>query len=281
LQKTVIITGGTSGIGLQTARQLADERLRIVMIGHNPARTEVAVQRLRRYAPSAEVETHNADLSDLSAVRRLASVLAEAVPRIDALINNVGAIYSERQVTPDGLERTFALNHLAGFALTHLLREKLIASAPSRVVNVTSDVHRFASLDFSDLQYERGYGAWKAYARSKLCNILFTRELARRLGNSGVTANCFHPGFNAGRFGDDNNNLFAYGYWLLKRLAAASPRKGATRSVHLALSPDLDGVTGCYFQGREPSQPSALARDDAMAERLWRESERLMQPPAA
>src|SRR5579862_2456310 len=187
-------------------------------------------------------------------------------------------MFGSRQVTGDKLELTFALNHMAYFLLTHGLRDRLVASAPSRVVNTSSDAHRRARLDFSDLQSAQGYAGFKVYGRSKLCNILFTRELARRLAGTGVTANCFHPGFVATRFGDESGGFGALAIRLAK-IVALSPAAGAKTLVHLAASPDVTGVTGEYFHRSRPVVPDAPARDDEAARRLWAESERLAGLP--
>ncbi|HEX3972619.1 MAG TPA: SDR family NAD(P)-dependent oxidoreductase, partial [Stellaceae bacterium] len=193
--KTVVITGATDGIGLEAAAGLGALGARLVLVGRNRAKGEVVLEALRQRVPGIIAEIHCADLSRRDEIKRLVPELLAAAPRIDVLLNNAGAFFAERVVVEDGLEQTFALNHLGYFRLTALLRERLIASAPSRIVNVASEAHRNASLDFDDLQTSRGYNGWKAYQRSKLANILFTRELARRLARTGVTANCLHPGF--------------------------------------------------------------------------------------
>jgi NAD(P)-dependent dehydrogenase (short-subunit alcohol dehydrogenase family) len=273
--KLCIITGATSGIGLTTAEQLAARGARLVLVGRDSAKGEAALARLRRRAPAVAAEIHYADLSRLDEVRRLGATLAAAFPRVDVLINNAGAIYRRRGVTADGLERTFALNHMAYFLLTELLRERLQAAAPSRIVNVASEAHRRTTLDFDDLQGARHYDGWLAYRRSKLCNILFTHELARRLEGTGVTANCLHPGFVASRFGDDNGGLFRLGLGIAKRCFAISPEQGAETSVYLAASPEVAGETGGYYARCRLTAPSGAAQDAAAARRLWQESARL------
>src|SRR5262249_29237621 len=208
--KLCVITGATSGIGLVAAERLAAQGAQLVLVGRDPARGGAAIARIRRRAPRAGGRVHYADLSRLDALRTLAAGL-NALSRIDVLINNAGAMFWRREVTADGLERTFALNHLAYFVLTALLRDKLAASSPARIVNVASDAHRGARLDFGDLQSARNYSGIRAYSRSKLCNILFTRELARRLAGTGVTANCLHPGFVNSRFADNNPHIIGIG----------------------------------------------------------------------
>jgi NAD(P)-dependent dehydrogenase (short-subunit alcohol dehydrogenase family) len=272
--KICVITGATSGIGLVTAQALAAKGARLVLIGRDPAKGDAARAQIRRGAPSANVDIHCADLSRLDEMRRVGALL-QNLPRIDVLINNAGAIFWHRQTTPDGLERTFALNHMAYFVLTDCLRERLRQSAPARIVNVASEAHRGVSLDFGDLQCARDYSGWTAYRRSKLCNILFTRELARRLEGSGVVANCLHPGFVASRFGDDNGGLFRIGISVAKRLFAMSPEKGAATSIYLASSPDVAGSGGLYYDKCKPAAPTRAAQDDVAASRLWQESARI------
>ncbi len=272
--KLCVITGATSGIGLVTAERLAAKGARLVLVGRDPARGEAARVRIKARAPRAEVSVHYADLARLDALRTLAAGL-NALSRIDVLINNAGAMFWRRQVTADGLERTLALNHMAYFVLTALLRDRLVASSPARIVNVASDAHRGARLDFGDLQSARGYSGMRAYSRSKLCNILFTRELARRLAGSGVTANCLHPGFVNSRFGDNNPGVVGVGTRIVKQMFAISPERGAETPAYLASSPEVEGKTGGYYDRCAPKAPSPEARDDAAARRLWEESARI------
>lgn len=274
--KTCIITGATGGIGLETATRLGELGARLVLVGRNRDKGEAAVGRLRASVPGVAVEMHYADLSRPDQIRRLTDALLDTAGRIDVLVNNAGAIFANRQITPDGLELTFALNHMGYFRLTALLRERLIASAPARVVNVASEAHRGSRLDFEDLQCSRHYSGWRAYQRSKLANILFTRELARRLERSGVTANCLHPGFVATGFGNNNRGLWRLGIAISKSIAAIPVQRGAKTPVYLASSPDLAGITGRYFSQCRERQPDAPAQDDRTAARLWTESERLM-----
>ena len=224
--KTVVITGGTSGIGEIAAQRLAQMGARIVLIARSKARGRVALARLNERSHDLAHTVHYADLTRISEMKRVAAEIASQEPRIDVLINNAGAIFASRRLTEDGLECTFALNHMAYFVVTDGLRETLLASAPARIINTASAAHKGARLDFDDLQLAKGFGPMKAYGRSKLCNILFTRELARRLHGTGVTANCLHPGFVATRFGDESGGLISRFVGLAK-LFAISPEQGA------------------------------------------------------
>ncbi|MFO1205577.1 MAG: SDR family oxidoreductase [Burkholderiales bacterium] len=272
--KIVVITGATSGIGQVAAERLAERGARVVLVARDRARAEATLLRLRSRAPELAHGVHYADLSRLSEMKRVAREIAAAEPRIDVLINNAGAMFNTRHVTEDGLERTFALNHLAYFVLTLGLRERLLASAPARVINTASAAHRNARLALDDLQAMRAYSGFKVYGGSKLCNILFTRALARRLAGTGVTANCLHPGFVATRFGNESGGLGAWMVRLLKMLAI-SPEKGAETIVHLAAADEVAAVSGEYFHECRSAIPSPEARDDATAEKLWDASLRL------
>jgi NAD(P)-dependent dehydrogenase (short-subunit alcohol dehydrogenase family) len=273
--KTCIVTGATDGIGLEAAAGLGALGARLVLVGRNRAKGEVVLAALRQRVPGIQAEMHYADLSRRDEIQRLVPELLAAAPRIDVLLNNAGAFFAQRVVVEDELEQTFALNHLGYFRLTALLRERLIASAPARIVNVASEAHRNAALDFDDLQTARDYNGWKAYQRSKLANILFTGALARRLAGTGVTANCLHPGFVKTSFGDNNRGFWGMGIRLGKLFAAISIPRGAETPVYLASAPEVGGVTGKYFDKCREREPNAAARNDADAERLWKESERL------
>jgi NAD(P)-dependent dehydrogenase (short-subunit alcohol dehydrogenase family) len=272
--KVCVITGATSGIGLVAAERLAAMGARLLLVGRDPARGEAALAAIKRRAPQAGARIVYGDLSRLSEMDRLAREIAALEPRIDVLINNAGAMFQERQVTSDGLERTFALNHMSYFVLSNRLKDRLAAAAPARIVNTASGAHHGQVLDFADLQSEHNYRGLRVYGRSKLANILFTRELARRLAGTGVTVNCLHPGFVATRIGENNNLLFRVGLVIAKRFAL-SPEKGAETIVYLASSPEVADVTGGYFYQSRPATPSTAARDDATAKRLWDESARI------
>jgi NAD(P)-dependent dehydrogenase (short-subunit alcohol dehydrogenase family) len=276
--KLCVITGATSGIGLATAEKLAAAGARLVLVGRDRARGEAAKARLKALRPDGEVRLLYADLSRLAGVRRLAAELV-ALPRIDVLINNAGGIFKRRFETEDGLELTFALNHMAYNLLTRLVIGRLAASAPARIVNVASRAHVGARLDFDDLQMVRDFDGWNAYRRSKLCNILFTRELARRLAGTGITANCLHPGFVASGFGDNNDGFFRAGLGFAKRLFAISPERGAEIPAYLASSPAVATVTGKYFAKCRAVEPSAAAQDGEAALRLWNESAQIAKLP--
>jgi NAD(P)-dependent dehydrogenase (short-subunit alcohol dehydrogenase family) len=272
--KTIVVTGATSGIGLHAADALWARGAGLVLVGRDPAKGRAVRDRLAARRGGAEPMLVYGDLSSLRELRRVADEIARRAPRIDVLVNNAGAIFTRFATTAEGLERTFALNHLGYFLLTARLLDRLRASAPSRIVNVASEAHRGATLDFADLQNRQAYSGWNAYRRSKLANILFTRALARRLEGSGVAANCLHPGFVASRFGDNNGPLFRLGFGLAKLFAIAPPQ-AAERIVHLVVAPEGGLNAGGYFVDRRRAEPSPAARDDAAAERLWAESERL------
>jgi NAD(P)-dependent dehydrogenase (short-subunit alcohol dehydrogenase family) len=272
--KTVVATGATSGIGEAAVVALAGMGARIVIVARDEARAKVTMQKLEAKAPGLGHRLHLADLSSMAETRRVGEAIAASEPRIDVLINNAGALFSNRRVTPEGLELTFALNHMAYFVLTEALRDKLVASAPARIVSTSSIAHERENLDFNDLQSANGYGGLKVYSRSKLANILFTRELARRLNGTEVTANCLHPGVVKTRFGKSSGGLFGLLIPFLRPFFI-SPEQGAETIVYLASSPEVADKTGGYFVKRKLVEPSAAARDDTAAKRLWIESEKL------
>lgn len=267
--KTVIITGATSGIGEVAAIRLAEKGARIVYTARDRARAELTLRKLAAANPNVEHVFHLADLSLLAEMKRVGEILARE-PEIDVLMNNAGALFNRRQETADGLEMTFALNHMAYFVITNLLLPKLQPGA--RIVSVASNAHRGARLDFDDLQSRRGYTGFPVYSKSKLCNILFNRELARRAPH-GVTANALHPGFVATRFGDNSGGLMRTILSVAKPIGAISPEEGAKTMIYLAASPEVEGVTGEYFYESKIATPTAEARNDADARRLWEISE--------
>ncbi len=268
-----VVTGATSGIGKAAAAALARQGAEVIVVGRDPGRAEATAAAIQADgAPPPKVEI--ADLARLEQVRALAGRLNQTLDRVDVLINNAGLVLNERQVTPDGYEHVFAVNHLAPFLLTNLLRPKLTASAPARVITVTSDAHTAARLDLDDPNLEHGWSSWRSYSNSKLANILFTRELARRLDGTGVTANCLHPGVVRTGFGRDARPLMRAGL-TIARPFMLSPERGADTIVYLASSPDVAAKTGGYYVKRQLREPSAAARDDGQARRLWEISERL------
>ncbi|HEX5228590.1 MAG TPA: SDR family oxidoreductase [Bryobacteraceae bacterium] len=276
--KVVVITGGTSGIGQVAAESLARMGARIVLIARSRTRGEATLARLREIGPAQSHTIHYADVSRLAELRRVGKEVAAAEPRIDVLINNAGAMFGHRQTTEDGPELTFATNHLSYFVLTHALSERLITSAPARIVNTSSHAHYRGTLDFDDLQSSRDYRGFPVYCRSKLCNVLFTRALAKRLAGTGVITNSFHPGFVRTRFGDESGG-FIGGMLRFWKIFAISEEKGADTLIYLASSDDVAKSSGLYFYKRKPVEPSKLAQDDAAAERLWSETAKIAGIP--
>jgi NAD(P)-dependent dehydrogenase (short-subunit alcohol dehydrogenase family) len=265
--KTVVITGATSGIGEVAALRLAEQGARIVHIARDPVRAAVTQDLLKKANPGVMPVVHIADLSLLAEMKRVSGEIAAAEPRIDVLIDNAGAMFNRRGVTADGLEKTFALNHMAYFVVTNLLLPNIADGG--RTVVTASNAHRGAVMDFSDLQSEHGYRGFGVYSKSKLANILFTRALARRL-TRGITANALHPGFVATRFGDQSGGLLQPFLKIAKPVGAISPEEGARTIVYLAASPEVAGVNGGYFYECKPHTPTVHALNDEDGERLWR-----------
>ena len=267
-----MVTGATSGIGKATASALAGQGAQVVLVSRDRARGEAAAAELAASGgPAPRLEL--ADLASMGQVRALADRLG-SLERIDVLVNNAGLMAGQRRVTADGFDEVFAVNHLAPFLLTNLLLGKLAAASPARVITVSSDAHTAARLDLDDLQLEHGWQSWRAYANSKLANILFTRELARRLKGSGVTANCAHPGLVRTRFGREAQLPMRVAV-TLARPFMSSPQRGARTIVYLATSPQVAGETGGYYVRSRLREPSPAARDDTTARRLWQLSEEL------
>jgi NAD(P)-dependent dehydrogenase (short-subunit alcohol dehydrogenase family) len=277
--KMVVVTGGNSGIGLETASALAAMGARVLVTARNADRGRTAVAQIAERAEGAQVQLVVFDLADLSSVRRGAAEILEQAPRLDVLVNNAGLVLTEREVTVDGFEATFATNHLGPFLLTNLLLDRVRSSAPARIVNVASTAHNSArkGIPFDDLQSERRYRGMRVYGESKLANILFTLELARRLEGTGVTANALHPGTVRTGYGADGD---ARGFLSLGLKIARpfflSPAKGARTSVYLASSPEVDGVSGQYFVKCKSRTPRKWARDPEAARDLWQVSEKLV-----
>jgi retinol dehydrogenase 14 len=277
--QTVLITGATSGVGKATAMGLANMGASVVMVGRDRGRGEAAMADIKENSGNASVDLMLADVSSQKEIRRLADEFGEAYPRLDVLINNAGVFRSERITTADGMEATFAVNHLAYFLLTNLLLDRLKAGAPARIVNVASADHSNATIDFDDLQGEKRYRGAKAYGQSKLANVLFTYELARRLEGTGVTANCLHPGVVGTNLGSGVSGVFGFMVRALRPLMK-SPEKGAETSIYLASSPEVEGLSGRYFIKKAEARSSDVSYDKKLAERLWEASAELTNLPA-
>ncbi len=277
--KVVVITGSNVGIGLETAVGVAERGATTVLACRNQAKAEAAAKEVTQRTWNDDVYVVALDLADLASVRKAADDILTRWGRLDVLVNNAGGTWTQRQHTAQGIEYTFGVNHLGHFYLTSLLLARLRAHAPSRVVNLTSVGHHaaFGGMRFDDLQSEKSYEAMEVYCRSKLANVLFTRQLAKRLGGSGVTANAVHPGPVRSGFGMDGDLTGFMGFGMrLVRPFEISPRRGAKTSVYLATSPEVAEKTGLYWVRSKPGHMSRHARDDAAAERLWEESERLL-----
>ena len=270
--KTVLVTGGPGGIGKATAVGLARLGARLGISGRDRARAEAAAADIRAASNNAAVDVFAADLSSQSEVRRLAREVLDRYPRLDVLVNNVGGVWTHRHVTADGLEHTFALNYLAPFLLTNLLLDRLIASAPARIVSVSSGAHTAGRLDFDDLQGERKYSGQRAYNASKLANVMFTYELARRMRGTGVTSTVLHPGVVGTAFGAEDQSAFFTVILPLIRPFMRTIAKGAATSIYLASSRQVEGVTGRYFANSKPKKSSKSSYDIAAAGRLWQVS---------
>lgn len=292
---TALITGGNTGIGKETAVGLARDGMQVVITSRDRQRGRAAVEEIRSRSGSDDVEVMELDLADFHSVRSFAGAYLASHDRLDVLVNNAGLIQTSRTETVDGNETTFQVNHLGPFLLTQLLLDRVRESTPSRIVVVSSGAHKQArrGLDFDDLQSERHSGPlgsswWAAqpwgfgvYAKTKLANIYFTRELARRLEGVDVTANALHPGFVASRFGrDGDTGRLGNIAMVLGRPFAISQEKGALTSIFLASSPEVEGLTGGYWYKCKPAEPTAIARDDEAARRLWAVSEELVATSA-
>lgn len=272
--KLCLVTGASSGIGRITAQELAKMGAEVVMVGRNEEKTKSAAAEIQA-STGNKPDYLLADLSSQGEIRDLAREFRSRHNRLDVLVNNAGAVYTEYGETEDGIERTFAVNHLNYFLLTNLLLGLLKDSAPARIVNVASGAHQGAELDFEDLDTKQNYGIMKAYGRSKLANIMFTYELVRRLEGTGVTANALHPGAVSTSLGSNNEVWYARPVLALFHLFAITPEKGAETSIYLASSPEVEDVTGQYFAKKRPISSSDASYSGAAAKRLWRVSEGL------
>jgi retinol dehydrogenase-14 len=270
MTKTIVVTGATAGIGLESALQLAGQGHRLMLVGRSPAKLAQAAERVKD-AGALEVDTFVADFASLESVRGLAAELRAKLDRIDVLVNNAGGVNDKRTLTADGLESTFAVNHLAGFLLTELVKDLVVAAAPSRIVFTSSEGHYSGTMDFDDLGFERGYAIMKAYGRSKLANVLYTRSLAEELADVGVTVNALHPGAVA-------TDIWSGAPWFAKPVLAVakrfmrSPADGGATITFLATDPSVEGRTGGYYDDNALKEPSELAQDDEVAARLREES---------
>jgi NAD(P)-dependent dehydrogenase (short-subunit alcohol dehydrogenase family) len=273
--KTVLITGATNGIGKEAARGLAKLGARVLIVGRNAQKCAETVAELQRSTGNQAIEALTADLSAMAEVRRLADEVKARYPRLEVLINNAGAYFSKRLTSADGYEMTFALNHLSYFYLTTLLLDLLKASAPARIVNVSSEAHQFARLNLVNPHKPPVYSGFRIYGESKLANIVFTYELARRLEGTGVTANAMHPGFVRTGFGRNNAGLASKLFGFMQRFAL-TPEQGADTIIYLASSPEVEGVSGKYFVKRKAKPSSRASYDQQTWEGLWTLSERLI-----
>jgi NAD(P)-dependent dehydrogenase (short-subunit alcohol dehydrogenase family) len=267
--QTILVTGGTSGIGKATATGLAAMGARVGITGRDMARTRAATADIIAASGNPAVDPFAVDMSSQAGVRRLAGEILAAYPQLDVLVNNAGGFWATRHVTADGLEHTFAVNYLAAFLLTGLLLDRLKASGPARIVTVSSGAHATGKIDFGNLQGERRYSGQQAYSQSKLANIMFTYELARRLGGAGVTATAAHPGVVRTGFAAEDPPPMWKVFLPVIRPFLKSPDQGAATSIYLAYSPDVEGVTGTYFAGCKPKASSRSSYDTATAARLW------------
>jgi NAD(P)-dependent dehydrogenase (short-subunit alcohol dehydrogenase family) len=273
-----LITGATSGIGRATASALAAQGAEVIVAGRNQQKAEKTVSQIKSETENHAVWYLLADFADLGQVREMARALKARTPRLDVLVNNAGTFYNTRHGTPYGVEMTFLVNHLAPFLLTNLLLDILQDSAPARIVNVSSAAHQYDTIDFDDLGFKRGYAGFKAYARSKLANVLFTYELARRLDASRLTANAVHPGHVATDMWKTNFPLIGPILKWVMGFFARTPEEGAATVIYLASSPDVEGITGKYFADREAIPSSPISYDEGVAQRLWQISEELITP---
>ena len=273
--KLCIVTGATDGIGRVTARVLAERGAEVVLVGRTADKGAEVCEAIRRSSRNGRVRFEQADLSSQAEIRALVERLTAGSAAIDVLVNNVGAVFTDRRESVDGIEMTFALNHLGYFLLTGLLLERLQANGGGRIVNVASEAHRGARMDLEDPQGRKRYSGWRTYRRSKLANILFTYRLAALLVDRSVAVNCLHPGFVASRFGHNNGWLFVAALKAAMRLSAIDTDAGARTSVHLATSADVAGVSGRYFDECRATASSPASHDEEVGRRLWDMSESL------
>jgi NAD(P)-dependent dehydrogenase (short-subunit alcohol dehydrogenase family) len=273
--KTVLVTGATNGIGFITARELAKMDATVLMVARDETKGRAKLEEIRKVVPHAKLELLLADLSSMASIRQLATNVITKYSSLDVLVNNAGAFYSERRVSKDGLELTFALNHIGYFLLTNLLLDTLKRSKNARIVSVSSGAHFGAKINFDDLQLEQKFSGWNAYCTSKLMNVLFTKELSRKLEGTGVTANCLHPGFVNTGFAGEAKDFIGRALNFVKNFAAITPEKGAETMIYLSSSQDVANMTGEYFEKEKIAKVNPIALDSSIAKRLWDVSEKL------
>lgn len=272
--KNVIVTGGNAGIGLATAKAIAGMGANVFIVARQPDKAQQAVDEIKKASGNNDVRYFIADLSSQKSIRKLAEEIKTQVPVIDVLVNNAGGVFPEFKLTEDGIESTIALNHFAYFLLTNLLLENIKKSSYARIVNVSSNSHYRGKMDFESFTKDKGYFITSAYEQSKLANVLFTNELAERLHGTGVTVNSLHPGVVNTQIGNKGTQWYAALFWsLTAKLFGVSPEEGARTSVYLAASPDVNGVTGKYFDSCKERKVAATAADKSLGKDLWRVSE--------
>jgi len=280
--KIVMVTGATNGIGFESTKTLAAMGATVIGVGRNPQKCADSAATITRSTGNTKVEFLVADLSVQAQVRQAADEFKRKYDRLDVLLNNAGGYFAKREVSQDGIEQTWALNHLNYFLLTDQLLDVLKASAPARIVNVSSGAHAMTKgINFEDVEYRQGYSGWTVYGQSKLANVMFTYELARRLQGTQVTANVLHPGFVDTGFGHNNGGVMRSGIAVLQKIMAKKPEQGAATSVYLASSTEVEGVTGKYFSDSKQKKSSAASYDEAAQRRLWELSEQMVRQPAA
>jgi NAD(P)-dependent dehydrogenase (short-subunit alcohol dehydrogenase family) len=266
--KVCLVTGATDGIGKISARVLAEKGAKVIIVGRNPEKSATVLAELKSSSGNENIDLLMADLAVMQEVRDLAEQVISHYDRLDILLNNAGGYFAKHELTSDGLERTFALNHMSYFLLTNKLMELLKSSAPARIVNVSSDAHYGVDMDFENLNGEQEYKAWKAYQKSKLANVLFTYELLKKVP-ADITVNCLHPGFVATNFGHNNGGIFGSVLKIAQRISAIDPEEGAKTSIFLCSAPEVKGVSGKYFYKCQPKTSSRESRNMDTGKRLW------------
>jgi len=266
--KVCLVTGATDGIGKVSARVLAEKGAKVIIVGRNPEKSATVLAELKSSSGNENIDLLMADLAVMQEVRDLAEQVISHYDRLDVLLNNAGGYFAKHELTSDGLERTFALNHMSYFLLTNKLMELLKSSAPARIVNVSSDAHYGVDMDFENLNGEQEYKAWKAYQKSKLANVLFTYELLKKVP-ADITVNCLHPGFVATNFGHNIGGFFGPVLKIAQRISAIDPEEGAKTSIFLCSAPEVKGVSGKYFYKCQPKTSSRESRNMDTGKRLW------------